>query len=100
MGLLDRFVIYHIDAPGQVRNPKGNDRLIYHTLHHRCNLTLISNVYIATPISLLWALNGCNKLLEMCFEFSLQYDWQIDNSIFNRHVMVCTEILVHNWDPE
>ena len=25
VGLLDRFVIYHIDAPGQVRNPKGND---------------------------------------------------------------------------
>ena len=25
VGLLDRFVIYHIDAPGQVRNSKGND---------------------------------------------------------------------------
>ena len=30
---------------------------------------------------------------------SLQSDWQIDNGLFNRPVMVCTQILIHRWGP-
>ena len=35
----------------------------------RRNLTLVSNVFEAAPISLFWAPDGLNKLPEVCFEF-------------------------------
>ena len=65
------------------------------------NLTVVSNVCKAVPMSLFWASNRFNGLLEMHFEISLQSDWQIDlsNAIFNRPIMVCTQILGHRWRP-
>ena len=35
----------------------------------RRNLTPVSNVFEAAPISLFWAPGGLNKLPEVCFEF-------------------------------
>ena len=35
----------------------------------RRNLTLVSKVFEAAPISLFWAPDGLNKLPEVCFEF-------------------------------
>ena len=34
------------------------------------------------------------------FCISLQPDWQTNNGIFNRPIMVQTPILVHSWGPE
>ena len=31
------------------------------------------------------------------FWISLQPDWQVNNDIFNRPIMVCIKILVHKW---
>ena len=39
------------------------------SLRHRRNLTSVSNVCEAAPMSLSWALNGLNELPEVRFEF-------------------------------
>ena len=68
------------------------------SLHCRCNLTPVSNVYKAVAISLFSALNGLNKLLEMHFKFPFNLI-NIDNGTFNRAIMVRTQILVHRREP-
>ena len=84
---------------------KGKQRLKFTrnlgnpSLHHRCVVTLVSNVHEVLPISLFWARNG-PKLLEMQLNFSstllANQQW-----LFNRLIMACTQILVDTGeDPE
>ena len=53
------------------------------------NLTSVSNVCEAAPISLFWAPNRLE------FRISFHPDWQIDNGYFNWPIMARTRILVH-----
>ena len=73
---------------------------LMNSLPHRCNLTLVySNICETVPISLFWAPNGLNELTEM-FQIFLQLHWQIKNHrIFNRLIMVHTQVLLHRWKP-
>ena len=41
MGLLDRFIIYHVDAPGQVRSFKFNSYTLLESIMETCNIVLI-----------------------------------------------------------
>ena len=70
------------------------------SLHCRYNLTPVSNICEAAPISLFWALSGLNELPEGPFWVSFHPEWRIDNGLFNRPIMVRTQILVHGWGPK
>ena len=63
------------------------------SLRHRPYLTLVANQRrhpcSGTPTDL----TNYRKCV------SLIPDWQIDNSFFNRPIMVCAQILVHRWVP-
>lgn len=48
------------------------EKIFFLTLNyimHRCNLTPVSNVSEAAPISLFWVSSECNELPEMLFKF-------------------------------
>ena len=68
-------------------------------LHCRYNLTSVINVCKAALISLFWGAQQTQQITKNVFQISLQPDWQTDNGIFNRPIMVHTQILVHRWRP-
>ena len=65
----------------------------------RRNLTLVSGVCEAAPISLMC--QRTQRITGSAFPISFYPDWQINNDIFNRPVlkMARTQILVHRWGP-
>ena len=63
------------------------------------NLTSVSNVCEAAPISVAWEPNGLNELPEIRFGISFHPDWQIENGLFTRPIMTRTQILVPRLGP-
>ena len=63
----------------------------------RRNLTPVSSVCEAAPLSLFCAGHGLNELPRItgnALRISLQPDWQINNGFFNRPIMARSEILL------
>ena len=40
------------------------------------------------------------RITGRAFRISFHLDWHFDNGIFNRPIVVPTQILVHRWGPE
>ena len=63
----------------------------------RRNLTSVTGVCEAAPISLMW--QRTQRITGSAFRISFYPDWQINNYIFNRPVMARSQIQVHRWGP-
>ena len=89
------------NAKGRVAKQKilcSTTLFLMNSLPHGRNLTSVhSNMCETMPIFLFWAPNRLNELMQM-FQIFPQPDWQIKNhGIFNRPVMLHTQILLHRW---
>ena len=69
------------------------------SLRCRRNLTSVSNVCEAAPISMFRAPNGLNELPEVRVEFPFILIDQSAMALFNRPMMARTQIRVHRWEP-
>ena len=69
------------------------------SLRCRRNLTSVSNVCEAAPISMFRAPNGLNELPEVRVEFPFTLIDQSAMAFFNRPMMARTQIRVHRWEP-
>ena len=69
------------------------------SLRCRRNLTSVSNVCEAAPISMFRAPNGLNELPEVRVEFPFILIDQSAMAFFNRPMMARTQIRVHRWEP-
>ena len=68
-------------------------------LRLRCNLTAVSDVCEAAPISLFGAANGLNRLPEVRFEFPFNLIGKSRIAFLTGQSWRSSQILVHNWRP-
>lgn len=64
-----------------------------------CNLTPVSKVCEAVPISMFWAPYGISELPEVHFEFPFNLIGKLTMVFFNRSIMVRSQILVRRQGP-
>ena len=62
-------------------------------------ISLVGNVWRSRADILVLGSQRTQLITGSAFRISFQYDWPIDNGIFNRPIMSRTQIQVHRWGP-
>ena len=96
--LLEKYIVMR-DFWGVFNKSGKIQQWISCSLRCRGNLTPVSNVCEAAPISLFWAPNGLNELPEVHFQFPFNLIGKSTMAFFNRPIMARAQILVHGWEP-
>ena len=70
------------------------------SLHRRCNITVMSNVYEAESRSFFWASKGLNKLLKVRFEFPFNVIGKSTMAFWACQSWHTLKSWYTGWDPE